>query len=300
MNRKKILATTDLTPSCDVAINKAIESSIKYDKWLEIIHVIDPPMFEICVGSECQVRHEREEEVREKKEHEISAKIKEGLRRTTDKLHIKTRIGNPAEEIVEYAKEIEASAIIMGETDEKEYGTLEKLFLGTTVKRVVSNADIPVLVVKNKEEREYSKIMIPIDFTEESKEAVRYTAGLFPDAELYLLNILEIPSDFRLKFYGLNDEEISEIAKAERTKMKNRMFSYINELKIDNKIHEVVVEGALIPERVIDEAIKAGVDMVSVYAHNINEVSTKMVGSISAEILDMSKIDVLVYQEKQN
>lgn len=296
MNRKKILVSTDLTPQCDVAIKKAMELATKYDRWLEILHVINPPLFEICVGSECMAKHVKEEEVRKNKEIQISERIKSGLKRASSKLNIKTRVGEPAEEIIKYAKDIEATAIIMADTHE-EYGPLKKFFLGTNIKRVVANSHIPVLVVKEDKSPEYKKIMIPVDYTEECKDVIKYTANLFPDAELYLLNIMEIPSDFRLKFYGLNDTEITEITKAERTKAKNRMVAFINELGINNEIHEVVCEGALLPERVVDEAKKAKVDLVSVYAHDINDLATKVIGGISSEILDLAETDVLVYQE---
>ncbi len=60
-------------------------------------------------------------------------------------LHREIRIGNPANVIVEYAKEIEADLIVVGTHG---HGAIHHMLLGSVAERVVRTASCPVLTVR--------------------------------------------------------------------------------------------------------------------------------------------------------
>lgn len=297
MNRKRIVVATDLSPKSDIAIEKAMELAVHYDKWLEILHVINPSVIKVTWGNEKLHSPEEIEENRIKREKEISDKIASRLHRTSNKLNIHTRVGDSADEILAFAKEQHATAIILPDTYDADGHALERFFLGTTVRQVVEESHLPTLVVKSDARAEYKKVLIPVDYSDEAKKAVEYTSGLFPDAELYLFHITEVQTDFKLKFYGLDESEIEEVANAGRSQDKNLMHAFIDKLDVKNTIKEVHVEGLLAPETILEEAEKLGVDLISVYAYDINNLRSKLLGSVSSGVLEMAKVDVLMFHD---
>lgn len=301
MNRKKILVSTDLSPKSEAAVNKAIVLAKRYDRWLEVLHVINPPLFEWTWGSEYKEEQEQKEHLRASKERELSEKIKNELKRRSDKLNVHVRVGSPAEEIINFAKLIDASAIILGGSGE--YHPLESLFIGTTTKRVIEAAHIPVLVVKNNQIMDYKNILIPTDFSEESKKTVGYTISLFPDATITLLHMMEVPSEFRLRYYGMSDDDIKEVLNTYKIKEHHKMQNFIREIneldvcKNACNITPLTIESSFNALTIISEAQKIGADLISINVHGINDFTSKLVGNIADDVLNQSPVDVLMYQD---
>lgn len=300
--RKKILVTTDLSPKSEAAVNKAIDLAKMYDFWLEVLHIVNPPLFEWTWGSEYKDELDKKEDTRVSKEKELSDKIKEALNRKSNRLNVHVKVGSPATEILEFSKKIEADAIVMGGSGE--YHPLEALVLGTTTKRVIENIGIPVIVVKAQKEGSYKKILIPTDFSEDSKKAIKFTMELFPDAEFVLLHMMEVPSEFRLKYYGMNESDIKEVVSSHKLKEQHAMQVFMGELQkmsiCENKcsLMPMTIESSLNSAVIVDQAKKVGADLISVCAHKINDLTSKLIGNMADDVLDQATMDVLLYQEK--
>ena len=294
--RDKIVVATDLSPKSDIALQKAIEISKKYDLWLEVIHVINPPLFEWVWGSEILEENQERGKLLQTKAKEISDKIGSELKRKHNKTHVTIKIGNPSEEIIAFAKAIKASAIILG--DVGEYHSLEETVLGTTTTNVIDRSNIPILIARNSDSIEYKKILIPTNFSDDSKENIKYVAELFPDAKLYLLNVMEIPLDFRLKMYGLDDKEIENLKEVYVLKNQNAFDIFIKSLDIDNDIEKVIALGSVKARMILKEGRDLSVDLIALNAHKIDNITSRIIGNIATHIIKQSKRDVLVYQVK--
>ena len=164
---KKILYATDLSDNARYAFAYAVSLANLYKAAITMIHVLPevPTLLDQSVIG--YISAERWEEIKsqqmnEAKEALIGKRrehlaIKEALHQfsedvrqeqkgdgfTTDDIIVQR--GNPVEEIVRSAEEVNCDLIVMGTHGQ---GTLEDVMLGSTARRVIRRSKMPVLVVR--------------------------------------------------------------------------------------------------------------------------------------------------------
>ncbi|NKB16414.1 MAG: universal stress protein [Sphingomonadales bacterium] len=104
--------------------------------------------------------------------------------------------GHDYEVIIAEAKKEDARLILMG-THRKTL--LREHWFGTTVDEVVRYGDRPVLVVRQKPIRTYERIIVPVDFSRPSRQALEFALLLFPDAKFTVLHAYDVPFKSFLK-----------------------------------------------------------------------------------------------------
>jgi nucleotide-binding universal stress UspA family protein len=153
---KRILYATDLSPNSEYAFRYAINSALKHDAKIIILHVIEsmPSAMHLEMGfimGDEQAKKIFEERVglaldRVKKRLKVfSEKELANDPKATDRVAgIEICEGFPAEEILEKANELDCDAIVMG-THSK--GVLANTFLGSVAKRVLRRTRKPVFII---------------------------------------------------------------------------------------------------------------------------------------------------------
>ena len=153
---QKILYATDLSPNAVYALRYAMNSAIKHDAEIIILHVfehVDPASRAYLNLYIDEKRHKKIVD-----EHVAEAKnlIMDRLRALRDKelkdhpeitdkvISIEVCEGFPAEEILSNAEELNCDEIIMG-THSK--GIIANTFLGSTAKRVLRRTRKPVFII---------------------------------------------------------------------------------------------------------------------------------------------------------
>ena len=152
---EKILYATDLSPNAAYALRYAMDSAVKHDAELVILHAfeqISPATRSMLV----YLDENRRQEIFIEHTGQTIDRIKERLNKFCkqeykdhpeylDKvISIEVCEGFPAEEILNKAKELNCDLIIMG-THGK--GIIANTFLGSTAKRVLRRTRIPVFII---------------------------------------------------------------------------------------------------------------------------------------------------------
>ena len=156
---QKILYATDLSPNSVYALRYAMNSAIKHNADIIILHVfekVDPAgnaMLDLYFYEEQhqKVFNERITKTKAIVEKRLKAiyenELKE-LKNTPEfkdiAISIEVCVGFPAEKILSKAEELNCDAIIMG-THSK--GVIANTFLGSTAKRVLRRTRKPVLII---------------------------------------------------------------------------------------------------------------------------------------------------------
>jgi nucleotide-binding universal stress UspA family protein len=102
--------------------------------------------------------------------------------------------GNPVQEILAQAEQIDADLLIMGTHGRSGF---EALFLGSVTEKVLRSTHVPVLTVPPAVERvesvAYRTILCPIEFSDPSTRALEYALTLAKEtgARLILLHVIE-------------------------------------------------------------------------------------------------------------
>jgi nucleotide-binding universal stress UspA family protein len=152
----RMLYATDLSPNSEYAFRYAVNSALRHDAKIIILHVIESMPAAVYAQMGFFVSDVQADEIFEKKAGAARQHIKRRLkvffeRELADDPQAADRVqsieiceGFPAEEILEMANKLDCDAIVIG-THSK--GVLANTFLGSIAKRVLRRTRKPVFII---------------------------------------------------------------------------------------------------------------------------------------------------------
>jgi nucleotide-binding universal stress UspA family protein len=180
MNIKKILFPTDFSRCAEQALAHAVFLAEKYNSEIHVLHVItlfeDQPGVVSDEFSETEKMIRKHEDVAEKQLNKVTE-----LHGSDDmEIITSTKRGiSAAPAILEYADDNNIDLIVMGTNGRRGIG---HLLLGSIAEEVVRLSSCPVLTVRETEKPrsidKVSNILVPVDFSEHSRNALAYASQL--------------------------------------------------------------------------------------------------------------------------
>ncbi len=151
-----ILVTTDLTPHAETVFKHAIMLARQNEAKIHLLYVV--PQVDSSVrsyvatvlGSESLDKLERThqqdalQKIRAELEHFAHTELEDHPEDMQRFAGVDIRIGNPVEQILASAKQLEADVIVMG-THSK--GVIEHSFIGSVAERVLQKASCPAFII---------------------------------------------------------------------------------------------------------------------------------------------------------
>ncbi len=162
-----ILVPVDFTPVADTAINHATLLAKLLKKEITLFHVIESGLL-----TSGKALEQKEEEAKQK-----LAVLSEKIQKESGiESHIVTRRGNIFETIGEVADELNTAFVVMGTHGVKGMQHV----VGSRALKVINSANRAFVVVQNKPIRAfgYKNIVLPIDFSRETKQKLVWAAEL--------------------------------------------------------------------------------------------------------------------------
>ena len=156
-NIKKILYPTDLSENAKHAFSYAADLAQRYDAMVTILYVMEDMNYAVEFQVRGMLGGKEWDKVKSEKRNQLTQKIKAKIEDFCQEMDskidscrllvedIQITSGNPTEEILDAAKNINADMIVMGSYG---YNILVGAIIGGTARKVVKNSEIPVLVVK--------------------------------------------------------------------------------------------------------------------------------------------------------
>lgn len=196
---KDILLTTDLSPNAEAAAPFAVALAKQSGGTIHLFHAIEDDPMEallsgVVIGASAWLKSVREQR------REQLAKMATTLGGNTGLTITQTCVtGHPAIEAVKFAQKIHADVIVLsthGRTG------IPHLFLGSVAEKIVRLSPIPVLTVRPGEavpdEFKFKTILVPTDFSENSKAAIIYAVKLAKPhgAKLILAHVVENATNY--------------------------------------------------------------------------------------------------------
>ncbi|MEO0280143.1 MAG: universal stress protein [candidate division WOR-3 bacterium] len=282
MEIRNILWLTDFNPLSNYAFEWAKFFSISFKTKLYAVHVIPEKKISILEEKEeiLNMFNLMEREERKRAEKDFESKKKEIDKKIEFETHLLK--GEIVEEIIKFINEKDIDLLIMGASNKR-----EKLMIGTTAYRILTNARIPVLVVKEKIGVKVNKILVPIDFSKLSFKALDYAiflAEIF-GSEIHLLHVIEI-----LESIGLKEveekliEETKEMLHRESEKFKGKYRIFVNAIKRDSA--EIGI---------IEFAEEKGIDLICMATRGRKGISHFFLGSTLDKVLKLTDIPILAF-----
>jgi len=289
---KKILATTDFSKPSLAGVRYAVSLADKVDAGVALVYVVEPaPRF---AGLENVVLALDDAEVIELAEREL-ARLAEKESKKDLAVRAFVRHGKPFNEIAALARSREADVVVIGTHG---HTGLKRAWLGSTAERVVRHAPCAVLTVPLRNAKatgfQLRRIVVPIDFSETSAQALPYAAAWAEQfgAEIILLRVIEwvtVPAEL-----GYTPSTITEVDKGSVAKDLSRLRQ--EALGEDVPGRTMVLAGA--PFQEITRAAKEmGADMIILTTRGCTGLQNVLLGSTAERVVRHADCPVLVVRE---
>jgi len=271
---KKIIVPVDFSEHSKFAIKVAASLAKKYDAEILALHMLE--LNQAMITSSEGFHPEQTVfliKLAEKRFREfLDRPCLEGLKVTPIIKHFKV-----FSEVNEVAEENGADLIVMGS-----HGTdgLKEIFVGSNAEKVVRNADIPVLVIKEEiEDFKVERFAFGCDFQEESlpalQKAKQFAELLSAELELVYINT---PGDDFLS----HKDAYERINKFLRKSNVGQQVEIYNDYSVEKGILNY------------SETISA--DIIGIPTHGRRGLSHFFMGSIGEDVSNHSKIPVVTFK----
>ncbi|MEM6730667.1 MAG: universal stress protein [Myxococcota bacterium] len=285
-----VLLATDFTDASKNALEHAAFIAMKNDATLHVLHVRVPFTDSISAKESelpgAQTIQQAIDRVSEDEMAALSPKFEVPLVRKV------ISDFDPADAICEYAKRNEADLIVVGTHGRRGFA---RLMIGSIAGRVIRKSPVSVLAVGNGEshqlvESSYRKILVPVDFSDASKRALKHALALGEryGSRVFLLHVVEgVPHP---AYYYQDRDTVLEAF----PKLIERTRSALDELVADSNLEvtAIVAEGRA--HRKIDEiAREHDVDLVVMGRQGLGDVGDLLLGSVTERTLRRAPCPVL-------
>lgn len=198
--------------------------------------------------------------------------------------------GSAVEGILEQMEKEEYDLIILGSHGKK---GLQK-WLGSVSRQVISNSQVPVFVSKKRTKN--NKILLTVDGTEPSLNAIKHAIQLFDlkDKEISIISVKEnpelLPMEATLDRNWLDSIEKQQKIHATKAINKAKAILESADIKVQN---EIILTGNP-AQMLIDFSEKEKTDLIIMGARTKTDLSKLLLGSVSKRVLENAVSDVLV------
>ncbi|TXE10005.1 universal stress protein [Seonamhaeicola algicola] len=184
-------------------------------------------------------------------------------------------------EVNEVAKEHGADLIVMGSHG---VSGAKEFFVGSNTERVVRNADVPVLVIKNDiADVNFDVVVLACNFSEECVASYIKASKICAEmnAKLYLVHV-NLPNDGFNSSVEIEKQVVNFFTKAERSLDKMEDVHYVNDYTVEDGI--------------INSANKLGADLIIMPTHGRKGLAHFFQGSISEDVANHSTLPVMTFK----
>lgn len=277
---RNILIATDFTADAERGLIRAAKLAKRHNATLTILHVVDSEPAE-----------------RAKAEDTALARL-DNLIRTHGELAgvaalAKVMTGNVAGSITAAAIETRARLIVLGARDQ---ALMRSVLLGSTVERVVRNAQVPVLVANAEPEIPYRLCLAAVDFSDCSRNALQKALCLdrFTRGRVVVLHVFDVVAKGMLHYIGEHrdgiDGDVADIA----TTADHAMAAFLRHIDFGAAAHSPMLREGKAAPCILSVANELRPDLIVIGTHGRDSVARTFLGCVAEDVLLQARRDVLV------
>lgn len=278
---KRILVATDFSERSDRAVRRATLLAKTSGASLSLVHVIDDDQPKRIVRAEKQAAEAVLAE-QTRSLHEIDA------------LACASRIvlGDPFKGITQAAREDQADLLIIGPHRRQ---VLKDVFVGTTAERTIRASDRPVLMANGIPAGPYRHILVAVDLSACSGDAVHVVQnlGLEAKAAVSVLHVFDAPAAGLMVRASSTEDQIKDYLADEEERATGELAVFLKELNLKPVRRIMKHNDSSIAQTICATAREASADLIVVGTHGRTGIAKTLLGSVAEETLRSSDRDVL-------
>ena len=278
---KRILVATDFSERSDRAVRRATLLAKTSGASLSVGHVIDDDQPRRILRAEQQA---------------AEAVLAEQTRslREIDGLECASRIvlGDPFEGITAAVREDDADLLVIGPHRRQ---VLRDVFVGTTAERTIRASDRPVLMANGIPAGPHRHILVAVDLSGCSGDAVRavQNLGLEAKAAVSVVHIFDAPAAGLMVRASSTEDEIQDYLADEEERASGELAAFLQDLDLKPMQRFLKHNESSIAYTICAAAREVSADLIVVGTHGRTGIVKTLLGSVAAETLRSSDRDVM-------
>jgi len=206
-------------------------------------------------------------------------------------VHTQLDTGGAVDCIGRQAEALNADVLVLGARGS---GFLRRLVLGTTAERLLRRTTRPLLVVRQTAHEPYRRVLVALDFSPWSAQALLLARHVAPHARLVLLSAFQVPFEEKLGFAGVDAATVDHYRTQARALATQRLYAAAHEAGLKPGYWDArVVEGDA-SQRILEQEQESDCDLVVLGKHGQSAAEELLLGSVTKHVLDEGSADVLV------
>lgn len=267
---RSILAATDFSSAADLAVQRAFDLARHHGAHVTVVHAAP-------LGASDEALSEADRRL-----HDMTR----GPELSADSL---LATGEPSAAISQAADELGADLVVTGAR-----GThwLRKVFLGSTAKALLATIEVPVLLAKREDHSDYSTVVLAVDDTRRSFQAVGRGIALVPESRHVLVHGVTVLGENLLRLGGADAEAVDELRDGQLALARPEIERLAGELVPPPD--EVLVEATQAQALISTMSALQDADLLVVGAERRSNLRHALMGSVSEQAMQQAPCDVLV------
>lgn len=215
-----------------------------------------------------------------------------------DELSFETLAGDPAEEILEYAKDPQIDMVIIGNDN---LTIMDKVFQGSVGEKVINKLEKSVLLVKSPKFTKPKTIMVPYDFSIHCENALAKALEIAKanDSKIKLVNVLECHYDGFYATYVVKNgltEAMTEMIEETKAEVTQKFYDLLKQNNLDDTVSFDIIldrEGR-ISDSLANYAKEHKVDFIVMGSHKRGKIMRTILGSVSTNLIKSTEKPILI------
>ncbi|MFV9550289.1 universal stress protein [Algibacter sp. PT7-4] len=275
---KKIIIPIDFSEHSEYALKTAAKMAKQYNAELLALHMLE--MSDIMLSASNGLQNQKTayflQLAQQRFEDFLKKDYLKNVKVTPIIKHFKV-----FSEVNDVAFKHDADLIVMGS-----HGTsgFKEFFIGSNTERVVRNANIPVLVVKNNvNDINFNVVAFACDFAEDTIKPYLNAVKMFNKAntKMYLVHV-NLPNDRFKSSLEIEKKVVNFFTKAEKKLDKMKDVHYVSDYTVE--------------EGLLNCANKIGADLIVVPTHGRKGLAHFFEGSIGEDVANHSTLPVMTFK----
>jgi nucleotide-binding universal stress UspA family protein len=199
--------------------------------------------------------------------------------------------GSVLDEICREAGAMDAALLVLGA---RGAGFLRRLVLGTTAERLLRRTVRPLLVVRQRPHEPYRRVLVALDFSPWSGQALALARRTVPHAQLVLFNAFQVPFEEKLHFAGVDAATVDLYRRKARADAMQAVVRVASAAGLTPaQWQPCIVEGDA-SLRLVEQEQTLDCDLVVLGKHGQSATEDLLLGSVTKHVLAEGSTDVLV------
>lgn len=205
-------------------------------------------------------------------------------------------IGNPVEQVVRHAHEVDAGLLVTGT---RGAGFFRGVVFGSTAERIAKRSSRPVLLVRQLAHEPYRRILVPVDFSEWSRSAVELARQIAPQASLVLMHAVEVPFEGKLRTAGVAEDIVMRYRDTARREAQQRLRELAADAGLDaERVRLSTPSGADPWMLIVQEEQEQDCDLVVIGRQGRHALDEFLLGSTTRMVVADGAADVLISSQQ--